>query len=146
MRITARCINAQALGAAPGTASHSKNIAAAAVQLRLTGSTRGCSARRFAVPDAAGPMLVGGPGWRRKRHRRNCAAPSRAHAAAAELTGSIGTAQTVKSAVTLLLRCESLGCEVTTLLRNPWEPAPLLGFGPPAVVINGGVTDLVSQQ
>jgi len=63
----------------------------------------------------------------------------------AELTGTIGTAQTVKSAVTLLLRCESVGCEVTTLLRNPWEPAPLLGFGPPAVVINGGVTDLVSQ-
>ena len=58
---------------------------------------------------------------------------------------TVGTAQTVKKAVTTLLRGNGIDCEVTTLLRNPWKPASLLGFGPPVVVVNGGVTTLVSQ-
>ena len=41
---------------------------------------------------------------------------TRARAAAAELSGTIGTAPSVKKAV-------------TPLFHNPWEPAPLLGFG-----------------
>jgi hypothetical protein len=90
-------------------------------------------------------MRVGAPDWHRKRRRQNSAARSRGRAAAAELNGTVGTAQTVKKAVTTLLRCYSIDCEVTTLLRNPWKPASLLGFGPPVAIVNGRVTNLVSQ-
>ncbi len=117
------------------------------MQPRSTGSTRGCSARRFAVPSAAAPTRVGTPGWYLRRHPRSCAAPSRERASAAELTGAVGVGvvQIIKSEVTTLLRCDSAGCEVTALLRIPWKPASLLGFGRSAIVVNGGVTTLVSQ-
>lgn len=71
---------------------------------------------------------------------------ARGRAAAAEFTGAIGPAQSVKKAVTNLLSCKNVRCEVTALLRKPRKPASLLGSCGPAIVISGGVTDLVSQQ
>ena len=58
---------------------------------------------------------------------------------------TVDTAQTVKKVVTTLLRCYNIDSEVTTLLRNPLKPASLLGFGPPVVGVNGGVTNLISR-
>ena len=50
----------------------------------------------------------------------------------------------VKKALTTLLRCYRTHCGVTTLLRNSCKPAPLLGSGPPIVIVNGAVTTVVS--
>ena len=61
------------------------------------------------------------------------------------MAGTFSTAQPVKMAVTTLLRCLKTHCQVTPLLRNPWKPASLLGSGRSAIVVNGGVTTLVSQ-
>ena len=45
------------------------------------------------------------------------------------LADNVCAAQIIKNAVTTLLRFDGAGCEVTALLRKPWKPASLLGFG-----------------
>ena len=119
---------------------------------------RGCGA---AAPYRLNAMLLGSP-FRCAECRRPCAgwrartvpqsappelrrAITRARATAVELTGAVAAAQAVERAVTTLLRCDGAGYKMTNLLRNPRKTASLLGFRPPVVVANGGVTNLVSQ-
>ena len=75
-----------------------------AAQPRSTGSTQDCSVRRSAVLNAAGPVRVGAPHGHRKRRCQNSIARTPGRAAATELAGTDGTAQTVNKAATTLLR------------------------------------------
>ena len=84
------------------------------------------------MPSAAASTRVGVPELRRKGHRQNSVAQSHGRAAAAKFTGIVNTTQTVKKAV-------------TTLLRNSWKRASLQGFGP-QVFVNGGVKNLASRR
>ena len=86
--------------------------------------------RARTAPQAAPPEL------RRAITRARCGAWNHWHSR---------HSSTIKKAVTTLLRCYNIDCEVTTLLRNPLKPATLLAFGPQVVVVNGEVTNQISR-